>query len=383
MDTAMRRPIGLRRVPLPMAAVVLLLILAAVAAALFVGAQPRVPAPFGPADNGQVIYASNGDLYVSDGLDSNGHLLVGGPLIQSAASWSPDGRLFTYVTTTATGDEFMVANADGSNTHRLASIPPTGNAQAAWRPDSRAVALIYDVNGHPELSIAFVDGSPTRKIDLGGYVPSAVAWRPPDGAELLIRMMYFGGAIDLATVRADGTGLHRLNLPHELVLGSEWDNTGGSWSPDGSLIAYNRVVRNPTGEVSGTFRVHVIKPDGSGDVALPAPDDLDINEAWPAFSPDGRSVLVHRWTWNAENGTQGEGWLAVMPADGSAPAHDIGPKVKGGQDTGMVKLWSPDGTRVLVRAENRRAVYSIDPVTGLYEPIDWTTDLPDWQRTIH
>ena len=72
-----------------------------------------------------------------------------------------------------------------------------------------------------------------------------------------------------------------------------------------------------------------------------------------------------------------------MPADGSVPARDIGPKIKGGEDTGLTKIWSPDGTRVLLRSDIRRAVYSIDPVSGSYESIPWTTDLPDWQRTIH
>jgi Tol biopolymer transport system component len=106
--------------------------------------------------------------------------------------------------------------------------------------------------------------------------------------------------------------------------------------------------------------------------------DADAQEAWPLYSPDGRSILVHRWTWTSNGG--GEGWLAVMPADGSSPARDVGPRIPGGEDTGLIKSWSPDGTRVLVRAENQRKVYSIDPVTGDYDVVDWTTELPDWQR---
>jgi Tol biopolymer transport system component len=70
----------------------------------------------------------------------------------------------------------------------------------------------------------------------------------------------------------------------------------------------------------------------------------------------------------------------VIPADGSAAGRDIGPRIAGGQDTGLVKGWSPDGTRVLMRSENTQQVFAIDPVTGSYEELPWTNELPDWQR---
>ena len=53
----------------------------------------------------------------------------------------------------------------------------------------------------------------------------------------------------------------------------------------------------------------------------------------------------------------------------------------GGEKTGLIKIWSPDGTRVLMRAENTQQVISIDPITGAYEELDWSANtLPDWQR---
>ena len=58
-----------------------------------------------------------------------------------------------------------------------------------------------------------------------------------------------------------------------------------------------------------------------------------------------------------------------MPADGSAPARDIGPRIPGGEDTGLVKTWSPDGSRILMSTDNTKQVFSIDPITGSYEEI--------------
>ena len=51
-----------------------------VAAALaYVGSQRRVPAPFGPARNGLIPYASNGDIYLGDPITGQTRLLVKSP----------------------------------------------------------------------------------------------------------------------------------------------------------------------------------------------------------------------------------------------------------------------------------------------------------------
>lgn len=71
-----------------------------------------------------------------------------------------------------------------------------------------------------------------------------------------------------------------------------------------------------------------------------------------------------------------------MPADGDTVARDIGLRVPGGEKTGLVKAWSPDGRAVLVRAENTTAqTFSIDPLANEYCDLPWkATDLPDVRR---
>ena len=377
MDSARRRSAALPSVPLRALVIVAMIVLAAAAAAaLFVGSQPRIPPPFGPADNGSIAYAHGGDIWVRDTLTGSARALVGGDGDQSSPAYSPNGRWISYVTSTSVGDRFMIAKADGSDVRQIGLIPPTGNAQAAWRPDSGAVALIFDVNTVPQLSVAAVDGSPTRVVDLGDLAPLDVAWRPPDGAEMLVRAKTFSGIVGLYALNADGSGLRTLAPPRASAFGPTYTLSGASWSPDGRRIAYNTV--SPTSTTDDAFRVALMTADGSSGTALPVPASGATQESWPAFSPDGTSILVHRWTW-ADGGN--EGWLAVMPTDGSAPARDIGPRIPGGEHTGLSKGWSPDGTRVLMRTQNSTQVFSIDPVTGASELLDWTTDLPDWQRT--
>ena len=56
------RPVPWRTVGL----LVVLALLLAVAAAVYVGSQRRVPAPFGPAANGLVAYSKDGDIFTVD-----------------------------------------------------------------------------------------------------------------------------------------------------------------------------------------------------------------------------------------------------------------------------------------------------------------------------
>lgn len=359
----------------------------ATAAAIYIGARPRVPDPFGPAANGAIAYGQGGDLYVRDGLTAAARVLVGGATDDHDPWYSPDGSRLLFVRTIDGDDQLMVAAADGTDAIRL--VPePLVDAYLAWSPDGRSIALVNEVDGLPHLAIVPVDGRAPIAIDLGDVVPTDLAWRPPVGSDLLIRgvkktidQSRLFQTIDFYLVKADGTGLvGPLGVPPGHVrFGLKWDNSGPAWSLDGSTIAYN-VVEATDLPPGGLFRVRVVNADGSGDRALPGPADPLVQEAWPVFAPDGRSILVHRWTWKSDP-RGGEGWLAILPADGSAPARDIGPRVPGGEDTGLVKTWSPDGTRVLVRAGNTQQVFSIDPVTGSYESLLWdAVGLPDWQR---
>jgi len=354
-------------------ALIALLIASLVAA--FIGSQPRRPPPFGLAANGQIVYGTSGDILVRDSPTSDARVLIGGSTDDHDPWFTPDGARLTFMRTESGHDLLMVADADGRNIRQL--IPdPIRNPWAEYSPDSRSIAFVNEVKGIPRLAIIPLDGSPPLQVDLGGIVPSDLAWRPPDGRQLLVRGRKADMTTDFFLLNADGTGLTPIGVPSHKNFGPDWDNSGPALSPDGSRIVYN-VVEKADVQNGGYFRIHEIGVDGQGDHALPAPTDRAVQENWPAFSPDGKSILVHRWMWD----TAADGWLAVMPSDGSAVAHDIGPKVKGGVDTGLIKAWSPDASHVLLRASNTGQSWSIDAVTGRYIELPWDTSaLPDWQR---
>jgi Tol biopolymer transport system component len=364
-----------------------LLILAVVAAllaaslALYIGTHKRLPLAFGPAANGDLIFSRGGDIFVRNGLTGPEHLLIGAAGDQFAASYSPDGQLISYASASAEGDHFMVANADGTNPRQLALIPSTGNAQGAWAPDSKRAAFIYDVNGVPRLSIVTMAGE-TAVIDLGELVPLDVAFEPPNGDRLLIRAHEPGGdRVGLYTMGLDGSDRHTLVPPLATTYGTQFTRSGAVWSPDGRTVAYNGIdpVTGADGEVTTRFRLHLVNADGTNDRAVQGPADPAVEENWASYSPDGAWILVQRWT--STDSTPGtSGWIAIMPSDGSAPAHDIGPRFEDSADTAITKSWSPDGTRLLMFVGSKQQTYSVDPISGDFELLPWAPGLPDWQR---
>jgi WD40-like Beta Propeller Repeat len=356
---------------------VALLILVLAAAALFVaaGSTRRVPPPFGPARNGPIAYGQSDAIYTRTTLDAPEHVLVGGPGRKVGfAGFSPDGTQLLYVETVG-GDSFlMAANADGANPHRI--LPsPVHDFYSAWAPDGRMVAISDDADVGRTVSLIPLDGSAVKVVDLGGASPTDLAWRPPDGSELLVRASRIDGTVDFYRVRPDGTTIGQLHLPDAGVFGIDWDVSGPAWSPSGDRIAYNQVVAVPGIEGGGHFRIHLVNPDGTRDVALPPPAEGEVNEAWPVWSPDGRSIAAQRFVF----GDPELGWLAVIPSDGSAPGHDILPRLRG--VGGIVKTWSPDGTRLVAYTKDAGDTYSVDPATGQIQKMDWpAADLPDFQR---
>jgi dipeptidyl aminopeptidase/acylaminoacyl peptidase len=376
MDLATRR-LPFAAVPLrALIVLALILILAAAALLLSVGSRHPLPAPFGPARNGPLAYTGSDAIFVRDTPDAPERVLIPGKAGKVEFSgFSPDGTRLLFVRTIDGSDYLFVAEADGTGERKV--LPSVlHDAYLAWGPDGRTVAISDEIDAVRKVMLVHLDGAPPTIVDLGDARPTDMAWRPPTGAELLIRATTHGGGQDFFLVRADGTLIRSFGLPSPSPFGPDWENSGPAWSPDGAFLAYNR-VEPLDGDPPGHFRVHVIRADGTGDVTLPGPSEPLVQEAWPVWSPDGRWIAVEHFVF----GDPGEDWMALLPSDGKAPARDLLPRGPGAQDGGIVKTWTPDGSRVVAYNRGTRETFLIDPVTGASEKAAWSAAAePDYRR---
>jgi Tol biopolymer transport system component len=361
--------------------VTLALLLAALLAAI-VGSQPRLPEPFGPAANGVVAFSADGGAYVALD-DGSTRLLIDGPGEELGLTFSLDGRRIAFIRLLQ-GREFLwAADADGSNAIQLLPEPLWAPNGLFWSPAGDEIAIGHRIDGVARIALVRTDGSGSRVLDLG-FPATDPAWRPPDGRELIVRGVEDDRA-GLYLVSADGSSVRPVGPRGRGLLAGRYDMLGAAWSPDGSQIAYHTVDRvsvPPSGDHPRVdigypsvdrFQVHIVSADGTDDHVLASRAD-DIQEGWPAWSPDGTLIATQRWR------EGGNGWLGLIAADGTG-SRDVGVATRFEAHAGWTVTWAPDGSRILAFWSPEIGTVSIDLATGAYEPVDWpNTDRLSWQR---
>ena len=369
VDLTMPSPIGRARL-LPRLAFLLLLGLLVVASVLlYAGSQPpRIPAPFGPATNGSLYFNdANGNVMAVDPktLESRNVLALPSRGRGDGVLPSRDGLHIAVLVKSVDGEQVIVADRDGMNSHTL---PGTyiNFSEIDWSPDNTQVAIISSVTGVAAISILPADGSAATSLSIP--LKPQNFWYMPNGSFVFTGTKTVGGGrtYGLYAVNADGTDLRPI-LPPTLA---ELDWLAMSPSPDGRSLLYFR-WRDP-GEKG---RLHLVDIATGSDttVQVAGAQASDAFEG-ASFSPDGRSILFN---WFSASGTVR---LAEVPVGGGT-AVQFGPAVH--SDVSPNAFFSPDGRSVIAWYPSLKELWLLDPLGNsgadrkLALPV---TDIPAWQR---
>ena len=185
-----RRPAAAAADPAPVpwrtiALLALLGLLLAAAVTLYVGSRPRLPAPFGPAANGLVAYAENGEIWTVDPVTGDRNKIVTLTGANRAPRLSRDGTHVAFLRRLRRGtarDHARGRHAPGRvegsaacrSRHRFDRLV-TGRSLVAVVADSglgRTTYLVDSTTGE-------VRDLNTPGVDVEAY------WRPPDGRQLM------------------------------------------------------------------------------------------------------------------------------------------------------------------------------------------------------
>jgi Tol biopolymer transport system component len=326
------------------------LLLAALLAA-YVGTRHRLPAPFGPAANGAILYAKGGDIYVRDGATGPARVLIGDPANDEAPTFSHQGDRFMFFRvigdTDACDCDVWLANADGSGARKLAG-PIHNPTSWDWSPDGRELLIDYSVASVGVMAIVPTDGGTLRVLNVGMQA-TGPTWRPPNGDQIAFRGGDPSGDGTMYLVKPDGTGLTRLELPKQGLAPEHDFNHGFSWSPDGLRLAYETADRldKATVGVGDGLRIHVADIDSAGKVLATHRLEFDPkadNELQPIWLPSGDRIVFQ----TTESGTN---YLSVAPVPtGSGSGEGTATRL-GGSSTasdGIGFEIAPDGHSLLV-----------------------------------
>ena len=379
MSAITSRAAATPRAPWRLVGALALLILALVVGAmLIVGNQPReLPAPFGPAANGLVAYAADGDIYTVDPSTANRRAAVTGPAVDRDPVWSLDGTRFVFLREEDGGARLHSARADGTDVIPVTDEAFLGLAGYSFSPDGSSVLFAHQgpvgVGSRPGIAVAAADGTGWRLLQPRvGMLASGPTYRPPDGREILF-IGEVGGGNGLYVMNADGTNVRELIAPSNDRLIGE-----ARYSPDGSRIAY--YFWDPFA-AEFTVRTHVMSADGTGDrlVDRESPALWDAGVAW---SNDGtRLAIVRGYTAAGYDDAR----AAVVPLDGSGPGVETNPSVSVNDECCSTYAWSPDDATILWTPTDASGRFVqqllIDPATGQAQTAGWTAATgPAWQR---
>jgi Tol biopolymer transport system component len=351
----------LRLTPVPRVAwllVVLALIVALGVAALAIGSRPRLPAPFGLARNGAVVYGStDGDIYAYDPATGASTAIITGATGDETPDFAPNGSTFVFARATDQPERslLMLADADGKNIRPLTgAINPKFND---WSKDSTRLAVVDASGVVDKLSVYGVDGSAPIDLPAGMDAIDQVQWRSDS------ELVFLGtkdGSHGLYVIALDG------KAPRAVLPPTEADN---DWmdpvvSPDGTRIVYTKWVNGQT--------IRIVDIDTGKDVA-PVFDGTNEGDGWPTWSPDGTKLVFSRWTGK-------ENRLAVGSASGGAVV-EMGPRFADFTN-GAVGRFSPDGAKILAHyGFDDAATWLLDPAGGPGQRVLTNVDQSvTWQR---
>jgi Tol biopolymer transport system component len=372
------RPVPFPAPPWRILATIAVLLALLAAGLLIAGSQqPRVPAPFGPARNGALLFGE-GDIYVRDSLTGSSTMLIGGSSDDFAASFTRDGTRVTFLRRTegiaGTPSERLqawIANRDGSQPKAITE-PMSAPDWFDLSPDD---SLLVVAAGDPSIGqrLLAADASrPTgasRLVDLGDpdLVVSFPNFLGPTGSEIVFRgrtSTNLGDRSGIFAARPDGTGLRR-------ITPTDGDVDEGYLfpqpAPDGSAIAYTSWDR-----VAEQNRIHIVDLRTGTDRIV---SDPARNQGFATFSPDSRRIVfvTNDGQWHQ---------ITVAPVDGSGPQVSMGRaylQVRGQYLTGF---FSPDGRSVIVTDPASKETRLVDVVNGgKGELLPWATGgISGWQR---
>jgi Tol biopolymer transport system component len=357
-----------------------------VAATLLQRSTPRLP-PFGIAQNGVLVYESDGDIYAADATGAKTTAIITGPTDDVDPRFSHDGTRFAFARSFGrSAPGLWTARADGTGLHPVVGGQLRSIGRFDWSPDGGEFVAFSQsttspstgvINDDPTLVIVETQPPDTlHTLELGAIEPAGwVAWRPPDGREVLFTGHPTAGTTDIGiyAVRPDGTGIRTVadvatdqsspSGPASLISYQE-----PQVSPDGSTLAY--WSWETIGGVTDGF-THLRDIDTGEDRIFRfelAEDPQSIGSSTPRLSPDGKHIVVQQGV---------ETRLAIGAIDGSVPQRAIGPTFS--FQTEHAFDFSPDGTKVVLTVGS--TTYLIDASTGEFaETAAKIPRFPTWQR---
>ena len=233
---------------------------------------------------------------------------------------SADGKHVLFESMVAGHYQLFTMNPDGSTVVQI-TRDATNHDTPSWSPDGRKIAFVSDRNQHSVIYVMNSDGTGEEAIT--GQTSDSIhpMWSSDS------RRVIYCADDDLHPPKKNEAAIYAFDLETKqtTTVISGGTNTYPSWSPDGTKIAFRRML----GEMNS--EVFVANSDGSNARNLTNHPAFD---GWPAWSPDGTQIAFAS---NRRSNYQ----IFVMNADGGNVR-----LLANTEGRATEPRWSTDGTMV-------------------------------------
>jgi Tol biopolymer transport system component len=250
-------------------ALILTLLLSSAAPALADDAPPP----------GRVAYDRGGNIYTAE--RGSGETVVVKDGDCHTPRWSPDGKRILFIRNTSlqtlvnddgsTSEigqptDFYIVDRNGDNMHLVRHLDGVVS-DPTWSPDGKTIGFFYQSKeewlheGMPGFQSGFFE-MPVKGMDPPRLISTdarSVDWSP-NGKKLVFTVDRPGDHFALHTANVDGGDETQL-LDEEIFVNADH----AKWSPDGSQIAFQALVRHklPDNKFAFQSTIFTVHPDGT------------------------------------------------------------------------------------------------------------------------
>jgi len=287
------------------------------------GTHPRyVPAGFLVFARGNTLFAARFD---PDRVELTGPAV---PVLENVGTSAPYGA--AHYTFSSNGTLVYLEKVSRPEDHTLVWLDRQGNETPAsvhardyrtgsLSPDGTQYAVSILEDEVENIWVLEFERDTLNRLTFDPAVDRFPAWSP-DGEWIIYASFHDGASLNLFRQRANGTG------EAERMTTSETHHYPYSWSPDGSVVAFQRLG----GEMKDDLLLLRLGAEPKTEVFLRTP----YYETEPEISPDGRWIAYG-------SDLSGTGEIYVRPLSGT------GGQSKVSTNGGVAPRWSPNGKELI------------------------------------